>query len=76
LPTVSTKPIDKAATYTVTVLKNAPHREAAVDFVHFLLGKKGTAILDDAGFELVDPARLTGDDKDVPALLRGQVDTG
>jgi molybdate/tungstate transport system substrate-binding protein len=76
LPTVSIKPADQAATYTVTVLRNAKHKKAGVDFVGFLLANQGTKILKSSGFKVVRPAKLTGQKQAVPTRLGSEVSTG
>jgi molybdate/tungstate transport system substrate-binding protein len=48
------------ATYTVTVLRDAPHEAAAEAFVSWLLGSSGQAALRHAGFSLVTPVKVTG----------------
>jgi molybdate/tungstate transport system substrate-binding protein len=73
LKTVSVKPADQAAKYTVTVLENAKHEQAGVDFVGFLLSRKGSSILQKGGFKLVAPAKLTGSTNAVPKKLRSEV---
>jgi molybdate/tungstate transport system substrate-binding protein len=70
IPTVSLGPIKLSATYTVTVLNQAPDRGAAVAFVSYLLGKKGQAALASQGFRLVKPPTVHGSKGKVPASLR------
>jgi molybdate/tungstate transport system substrate-binding protein len=55
------------ASYTVTVLNNAPHEAAAEAFVSYLLGPKGQAILKRNGFT---PITLTVTGSGVPSGLR------
>lgn len=56
------------ATYTVTVLNQAPHPAAAEAFVAYLLGADGQATLKQDGFTLVTPAQVTG--SGVPSSLQ------
>jgi molybdate/tungstate transport system substrate-binding protein len=58
------------ATYTVTVLRDAPHQQAAISFVRFLLGPDGQAIMHAHGLNTLPP-RLTGDTTSVPEAIAG-----
>ena len=69
LPTVSLGKVKLAATYTVTVLQNAPNQAAGVDFVTYLLGAKGKAMLEADGIT-VGPYKLSGTRSDVPKPIR------
>ncbi len=64
--------IDPKATFTVTILSGAPHRDAAVSFVAFLLGPAGRHILERSGLTLTAPG-VHGDGAGLPAALRGDV---
>lgn len=75
IPTVGLEPADESATYTVTVLRSAPHEKGAEAFVRYLLGPRGTAMLHDAGFELVTPPSPSGDRAAIPSSLRSAVGT-
>ena len=68
IPTVPLTGVDLKATYTVTILNNAPHQVAAEAFVSYLLGPAGQAVLKQDGFALVTPATVTG--SGVPASLQ------
>jgi molybdate/tungstate transport system substrate-binding protein len=68
IPTVPLTGVDLKATYTVTVLNKAPHQTAAESFVSYLLGPKGQAILEQDGFTLVTPPKLSG--SGVPSSLQ------
>lgn len=59
---IATVPVnqDLKATYTVTILKNAPHPAAAEAFVRYLLGPTGKQVLQQDGFTLVSPAKVVG----------------
>ena len=60
IPVVPLTGVALKATYTVTVLNNAPHQSAAEAFVSYLLGPDGQAILTQDGFKLVAPPKVTG----------------
>lgn len=68
IPTVPLTGENFGATYTVTVLNNAPHRAAAESFVSYLLGGGGQDILKQDGFQLITPPTITG--SGVPAGLK------
>ena len=55
------------ATYTVTVLNQAPHEAGAEAFVAYLLGPAGQAVLKKDGFDLTTPPTVSG--TGVPASL-------
>jgi molybdate/tungstate transport system substrate-binding protein len=75
LPSVPVKPAEQAATYTVTVLDNAKHTKAGVEFARFLLSTKGKRILKGSGFKLTRPPKLSGNKHAVPMRLRSEVGT-
>jgi molybdate/tungstate transport system substrate-binding protein len=62
-----------SAHYTVTVLCNAPHPEAAIKFVVFLLGPPGRAIMASHGMETV-PLLTGGDASKIPVEIRRVID--
>jgi molybdate/tungstate transport system substrate-binding protein len=62
-----------SAHYTVTVLCNAPHPEAAIKFVVFLLGPSGRAIMASHGMETV-PLLTGGDASKIPVEIRREID--
>jgi molybdate/tungstate transport system substrate-binding protein len=68
IPTVTLGSVKEAATFTVTVLNNAPHPAGAAAFIAYLLGPLGTATLSADGMALKTPA-VTGDKSAVPASL-------
>ncbi|MGH3318933.1 MAG: extracellular solute-binding protein [Streptosporangiaceae bacterium] len=76
LPTVSLAPVHLSASYTATVLGRAPNRRGGVAFVAFLLGDKGSKILRSHGFDLIRPAKVSGDASSVPKKLRAVVGAG
>ena len=57
------------ATYTITVLNGAPDENAAVAFVSFLVGKKGSKILHNSGLTLTKVS-VVGSRSAVPKALR------
>lgn len=48
------------ATYTISILKNAPDEAAAEAFVNYMLGSPGKAFLNADAFTLVTPPSVTG----------------
>jgi molybdate/tungstate transport system substrate-binding protein len=62
------------ADYTVTILADAKHPEAALRFVEYLLGPSGRALLQQHGLTLVAPS-VHGVTTAVPAALQALVDT-
>lgn len=66
IATVPLTGTDLKATYTISILKNAPHEAAAEAFVRYLLGPAGRAAMAQYGFTLVKPATATGT---VPSAL-------
>ena len=74
---IATVPIsdqDLKATYTVTVLNQAPDEKGGEAFVQYLLGKEGLAVLKSDGFTLTTPPTVTG--SGVPGGLSGTVLSG
>lgn len=67
IPTV-VPPLGKrySARYTVTILNRAPNQAGALAFVEFLLGPRGTALLEQDGFRLVT-GQVGGNRNAVPA---------
>jgi molybdate/tungstate transport system substrate-binding protein len=65
--TVPLTGVDLKANYTITVLNNAPHPDAANAFVLYLLGAGGQADLAKYGFTMVSPVAVSG--TGVPAAL-------
>lgn len=68
IPTVPLTGTDLKATYTITILNNAPDQAAAEAFVSYLLGPAGQATLNQDGFKLTTPATLSG--TGVPSSLQ------
>jgi molybdate transport system substrate-binding protein len=71
IPTVPITGEDLKATYTVTVLNQAPHQAGAEAFVSYLLGSSGLATLKQDGFTLITPPKVTG--TGVPTSLQSVV---
>nr|HID13915.1 extracellular solute-binding protein [Anaerolineae bacterium] len=60
----------KPIVYGVTIPKNAPNPELAIEFVRFLIGPEGQAIMEQQGQPPIVPAvACTGREK-LPASLR------
>lgn len=60
VPTVSLAPISLSATFTVTVLAQAPNAPGALAFVKFLVSSSAQKALRAAGFQVLNPPRLSG----------------
>ena len=58
--------------YGVTIPKNAPHPERAIDFLELMLGLQGRAIIESCGQSPIVPAIASDRDK-IPQGLRGFV---
>jgi molybdate/tungstate transport system substrate-binding protein len=62
------------ASYTITVLANAPDEAGAEAFVSYLLGSQGTAALNSDGFTLITPPTVTG--SGIPSGLQSLLSGG
>ncbi len=74
---IATVPVtgqDLKATYTVTVLNQAPDEAGAEAFIQYLLGPDGLAVLTHDGFNLTTPPTVSG--TGVPASLGSSVLSG
>src|SRR5690349_21983122 len=71
IPAVKLTGVDLGATYTISVLNQAPNQRGAEAFTKYLLGPKGQAALKKDGFQLVVPAKVTG--SGVPSSLQNLV---
>jgi molybdate/tungstate transport system substrate-binding protein len=71
IPTVELTGMDYKATYTVTVLNQAPHQVGGESFATYLLGPEAQATLTKSGFHLVQPPKVTG--TGVPASVSGAI---
>ncbi|MBV9592979.1 MAG: substrate-binding domain-containing protein [Actinobacteria bacterium] len=74
IQTVQLAGVSLNATYTVTVLNQAPDQAGAEAFVQYLLGKDGLAVLKQDGFNLTTPPKVTG--SGVPTSLTSTVLSG
>ncbi len=70
IPTVPLTGTDLKATYTVTVLNNAPDPAGAAAFVEYLLGSTGQSTLSGDGFTLTSPPTIGGTASDVPSGIQ------
>lgn len=68
IPTVDLGDVKLAATYTVTVLNQAPDQPGATAFVQYLLGDQGKAVLSANGLTALTPT-VSGDYAAVPDAL-------
>jgi len=66
--------ITPRAVYTVTVLRGAPNPGGAAQFVEFLLGHQGQALMHEHGLALRKP-ELTGDAAAAPSAVRAMLPT-
>lgn len=71
IPTVQLTGLDLKATYTITVLNQAPHQAAAEAFVTYLLRASTQAVLSSAGFHLITPPTIKG--SGVPASISSAI---
>ncbi|MBN2098126.1 MAG: tungstate ABC transporter substrate-binding protein WtpA [Dehalococcoidia bacterium] len=55
--------------YGITILKEAPNADLAVDFIKFLLSKEGQDVMEDNGQPVVDPPKCDNPDK-LPSALK------
>lgn len=60
IPTIELTGVALKATYTVTVLNQAPHQAGGESFAAYLLGPEAQATLTKNGFHLVQPPKVTG----------------
>jgi len=68
-PGMTTTLVGAPIVYGVTIPKDAPHPELAIDFLAFLLGPEGQAIMADCGQPPIVPA-VTNDLSKLPPELR------
>ncbi len=70
IPAVRLPPaITPKARYTIAVLREAPHPQAAAAFIAFLLGPQGRRLMIEHGLTM-RPAALTGSASSVPSAIR------
>ncbi len=67
--TVSLGKAEQSATYTITLLDNAPNKKAGTDFIVYLLGKEGVKQMKSVGLTVL-PYELTGDRADISKTIR------
>ena len=67
--------ITLAAHYTITILRDAPNPSGAAQFISFLLGADGTALMQQSGLDLVKP-KVVGNTKAIPAAVRPALTAG
>ena len=65
--------ITPKASYTVTILHNAPNASGAERFVTFLLGPQGQSLMKEHGLTVQTPA-LSGEASGVPASVRALIE--
>lgn len=75
LPTVSLGGIHLAAQYTITVLNKAPNATGGQDFVNYLLGPAGEAVMR-AHHLTLQKVAFTGDKSQVPSTLMSTLGLG
>ena len=63
-----------SAHYTVTVLRDAPNPAGSEQFIDFLLGAEGRALMQQHGLDLVSPS-VGGDAAKVPSAIRSAIHT-
>ncbi|HWC80801.1 MAG TPA: substrate-binding domain-containing protein [Pseudonocardiaceae bacterium] len=68
IPTIRLSSLNLKATYTVSVLDNAPDQSQAIAFVQYLLGSDGQGLMKKHGLQL-QPVKVTGDTTKVPSQL-------
>jgi molybdate/tungstate transport system substrate-binding protein len=69
IPTVTLGSVQKAATYTVTVLNKAPNAAAGDAFVRYLLGPSGRSTMTSQGLTVL-PVTVSGNASAVPASVK------
>ncbi|MFT4065967.1 extracellular solute-binding protein [Paraburkholderia sp.] len=61
------------ASYTLTILKDAPNANGATRFVDFLLSARGRALLKEHGVDIIKPT-VTGDRQAIPPSVQAVLD--
>jgi molybdate/tungstate transport system substrate-binding protein len=61
------------ASYTLTILNDAPNTNGAIQFVNFLMGPTGQALLKQHGVDIIKPT-VTGDRRSIPAPVQAILD--
>jgi molybdate/tungstate transport system substrate-binding protein len=71
IATVPLTGVTEKATYTISTLKGAPNEAGAEAFVAYLLGPSGQAFLNQDGFALITPPKVTG--SGVPSAVQSAI---
>lgn len=69
IPTITLGSVKLQATYTISVLNNAPNKAGAIAFVEYLLGPDGRKLMQQHGLTLLATPTVTGDTNAVPQEL-------
>jgi len=72
-PGISMTMVGKPIVYGVTIPKNAPSPDLAVEFVKFLIGPEGQAIMEAQGQPPIVPAVASTGEEKLPTPLRAMV---
>jgi molybdate/tungstate transport system substrate-binding protein len=76
IPAVQPAPeLQAKASYTMTILADAPNRDGAARFVDFLLSAKGRALLHEHGVDVIKPT-VAGNAQAVPSSVQAVIDAG
>jgi molybdate/tungstate transport system substrate-binding protein len=67
--TVDLGKAEQSAAYTITLLNNAPNKNAGTDFIVYLLGKEGVKEMKSVGLTIL-PYQVTGDRTDIPKAIQ------
>lgn len=67
--TVDLGQAEQQAAYTITLLNNAPNKNAGTDFIVYLLGKDGVKEMKSVGLTIL-PYQVTGDRTDIPKAIQ------
>jgi len=74
IPAIQPAPELKAkASYTLTILNDAPNQAGAVKFVDFLLSETGRTLLKEHGVDVVKP-KITGNGQAIPPSVQAVLD--
>ncbi|ACR30991.1 extracellular solute-binding protein [Burkholderia glumae] len=74
IPAVAPAPeLQAKASYTLTILSDAPNRDGAARFANFLLSAKGRALLKEHGVDVVRP-KVSGNAQALPPSLQAVID--
>jgi molybdate/tungstate transport system substrate-binding protein len=74
IPAIRPAPeLQAKASYTLTILSDAPNREGASSFVDFLLSAKGRALLKQHGVDVIKPT-VSGNGQAMPPSVQAVID--